>query len=145
MPPGQSQDIPQADPRGRVTPWFWHRLIRFRRFCSGSLALASLDHTVPESYPRRFRNVHHRRFWRPQLAVVWDQHLPNSKGPPSSLVQLRFAVWTGVTRDTRPIAEVEHHWARAVTWPPSPALLMKREASGRCQPLGWGGTSPQPP
>jgi hypothetical protein len=28
--------------------------------------------------------------------------LPNPKGPPSSLVQLRIAVWTGVTRDTRP-------------------------------------------
>jgi hypothetical protein len=28
---------------------------------------------------------------------------PNPKGLPSSLVQLRTAVWTGVTRDTRPI------------------------------------------
>ena len=26
----------------------------------------------------------------------------NSKDPPSSLVQLRIAVWTGVTRDTKP-------------------------------------------
>jgi hypothetical protein len=30
--------------------------------------------------------------------------LPTSKGPPSSLVQLRIAVWTGDTRDTRPCA-----------------------------------------
>src|SRR5215831_13655398 len=30
---------------------------------------------------------------------------PNPKGLPSSLVQLRAAVWTGVTRDTRPIAD----------------------------------------
>ena len=43
MPLGQYQGIPRADPGGRVTPRFWHRLIRFRRFCSGSLALASLD------------------------------------------------------------------------------------------------------
>jgi hypothetical protein len=28
--------------------------------------------------------------------------LPTSKGLPSSLVQLRSAVWTGDTRDTRP-------------------------------------------
>jgi hypothetical protein len=32
--------------------------------------------------------------------------LPTSKGPPSSLVQLRTAVWTGVTRDTMPIADM---------------------------------------
>src|SRR5229473_7730290 len=43
MPLGQSQDIPQADPGGRVTPRFWHRLIRFRHFIDGSLALASLN------------------------------------------------------------------------------------------------------
>jgi len=30
--------------------------------------------------------------------------LSTSKGPPSSLVELRIAVWTGVTRDTRPIS-----------------------------------------
>jgi hypothetical protein len=35
--------IPRADPGGRVTPRFWHRLTRFRHFCSGSLALASLN------------------------------------------------------------------------------------------------------
>jgi hypothetical protein len=32
--------------------------------------------------------------------------LPNSKGPPSSLVQLRSAVWTGDTRDTTPAADI---------------------------------------
>jgi len=43
MPLGPYQDIARARPAGRVTPRFRHRLIRFRRFCSGSLALASLD------------------------------------------------------------------------------------------------------
>src|SRR6516225_4141186 len=43
MPLGQSQDIPQADPGGGVTPRFWHHLIGFRHFCSGLLALASLN------------------------------------------------------------------------------------------------------
>src|SRR6266852_6368398 len=32
--------------------------------------------------------------------------LPTSKDLPSSLVQLRTAVWTGATRDTRPISDV---------------------------------------
>jgi len=32
--------------------------------------------------------------------------LPIPKGLPSSLVQLRTAVWTGVTRDTMPLADV---------------------------------------
>ena len=40
---GQSQDIPQADPGGRVTPRFCHRLISFRHFISGLLALVSLN------------------------------------------------------------------------------------------------------
>src|SRR6202158_3486097 len=35
--------IPQADPGGRVSPRFWHRLIRFRHVISGLLALASLN------------------------------------------------------------------------------------------------------
>jgi hypothetical protein len=43
MPLGPSQGIARARPAGRVIPRFRHRLIRFRRFCSGSLALASLD------------------------------------------------------------------------------------------------------
>src|SRR6202521_6491501 len=37
----------------------------------------------------------------PFLDLSWRK-----KGHPSSLVQLRIAVWTGVTRDTRPRAEV---------------------------------------
>src|ERR1700758_126313 len=32
--------------------------------------------------------------------------LPTSEGPPPSLVQLRCAVWTGVTRDTRPNSDI---------------------------------------
>src|SRR3974390_2793343 len=51
MPLGQSQDIPQADPRGMATPRFWHRLIGFRHVISGSLALASLNHTCRNLVP----------------------------------------------------------------------------------------------
>jgi hypothetical protein len=43
MPLGPYQGIARARPAGRVTPRFRHRLISFRRFCSGSLALAFLD------------------------------------------------------------------------------------------------------
>src|SRR5215831_16658445 len=43
--------IPRADPGGRVTPRFWHRLNRFRHFCGGSLALASLDRACWDLVP----------------------------------------------------------------------------------------------
>src|SRR5262245_34140470 len=51
MPLGQSQDISQTDPGGRVTPRFRHRLISFRRFISGSLALALLNRACPDHAP----------------------------------------------------------------------------------------------
>src|SRR5437016_8333613 len=51
MPLGQSQDISQADPEGRVTPRFWHHLIRFRHFIDGSLALASLNLACRDQVP----------------------------------------------------------------------------------------------
>src|SRR5437773_6508414 len=51
MPLGQSQDISQADPEGRVTPRFWHHLIRFRHFIGGSLALASLNLACRDHVP----------------------------------------------------------------------------------------------
>src|SRR3982074_414913 len=56
MPLGQSQCIPQADPGGVATPRFLHRLIRFRHFCSGSLALASLNlacRNLAPTFPQR--------------------------------------------------------------------------------------------
>jgi hypothetical protein len=56
MPLGQYHGIPRADPGGRVTPRFWHRLIRFRHFCSGSLALAFLDRAcrnLVSAFPQR--------------------------------------------------------------------------------------------
>src|SRR5262249_43369396 len=43
--------IPRTDPGGRVTLRFWHRLNRFRHFCNGSLALASLDHACRNLVP----------------------------------------------------------------------------------------------
>src|SRR5215468_9959859 len=51
MPLGQSQCIPQALPGRWVSPRFWHRLIAFRHFCSGSLALASLNHACRNLVP----------------------------------------------------------------------------------------------
>ena len=69
MPLGQSQGIPRADPGGRVNPRFWHRLIRFRHFIGGLLALASLDRACRNLVPA-FRNAHHHGFWPQQLAVA---------------------------------------------------------------------------
>jgi len=51
MPLGPYQGISRADPGGRVIPRFWHRLIRFRHFCDGSLALASLDRACRNLVP----------------------------------------------------------------------------------------------
>src|SRR6266699_5746581 len=56
MPLGQASGFSRADPGGRVTPRFRHRLIRFRHFIDGSLALASLNlacrYLVP-AFPQR--------------------------------------------------------------------------------------------
>src|SRR6266849_11205540 len=43
--------ISRANPRGRVTPRFRHRLIRFRHFIDGLLALASLDRACRDHRP----------------------------------------------------------------------------------------------
>src|SRR6266404_4817643 len=51
MPLGQSQDIPQTDPGGMAIPRFRHRLIRFRHFIDGSLALASLNRACQNLVP----------------------------------------------------------------------------------------------
>src|SRR5215475_276239 len=51
MPLGQYHAIPRADPGGRVNPRFWHRLIRFRHFIDGSLALASHNRACRDLVP----------------------------------------------------------------------------------------------
>ena len=51
MPLGQASGFPRIDPRGRVSPRFWHRLIAFRHFNSGSLELASLNHACQNLVP----------------------------------------------------------------------------------------------
>jgi len=40
--------------------------------------------------------------------------LPTSKGLPSSLVQLRIAVWTGDARDTRPTSDLTRETCRSI-------------------------------
>src|SRR5262249_28463320 len=105
MPLGQSQDIPQTDPGGMATPRFWHRLIGFRHVISGSLALASLNHTcrnLVSTFPQR----------SPPLLLTTAacgglRSAPDCRSRrTSSLVQLRSAVWTGDTRDTRPYSDI---------------------------------------
>jgi len=49
MPLGQASGFSRADPGGRVTPRFRHRLIRFRHFIDGSLALALSQPCLPGS------------------------------------------------------------------------------------------------
>jgi len=65
----------------------------------GSLPAGGLAFTGRELNPldryKRFQITH-----SPLLDLSWRK-----KGPPSSLVQLRNAVWTGVTRDTKPFID----------------------------------------
>src|ERR1700688_513957 len=51
MPLGQASGFSRADPGGRVTPRFRHRLIRLRHFIGGSLALASLNLACRDHVP----------------------------------------------------------------------------------------------
>jgi hypothetical protein len=51
MPLGQASGFSRADPGGRGTPRFRHRLIRFRHFIGGSLALASLNLACRDQVP----------------------------------------------------------------------------------------------
>jgi hypothetical protein len=51
MPLGQASGFSRADPGGRGTPRFRHRLIGFRHFIDGSLALASLNLACRDQVP----------------------------------------------------------------------------------------------
>jgi hypothetical protein len=51
MPLGRTSGNPRTDPGRLANPRFRHRLIRFRHFISGSLALASLDPTCRDLVP----------------------------------------------------------------------------------------------
>ena len=51
MPLGQASGFSRAGPGGRGTPRFRHRLIRFRHFINGSLALASLNLACRDHVP----------------------------------------------------------------------------------------------
>jgi hypothetical protein len=117
MPLGRSQDIPQTDPVGRVTPRFWHRLIRFRHFIDGSLALASLSlacrNLVP-AFPQRSPpsllstaacgGLRSTPDCRPRRVLL---HLSYSSAPS----------YSGGARDTRPEAEIPYALARRTATP----------------------------
>jgi hypothetical protein len=51
MPLGQASGFSRTDPGGRGTPRFRHRLIRFRHFIGGLLALASLNLACRDQVP----------------------------------------------------------------------------------------------
>ena len=112
---GSLRTSPKLIPEEGSPPGFWRRLIRFRHFIDGSLALASLNlacwNLVP-AFPQRSP---------PSLLTTAAcgglRSTPDCRprrGPPSSLVRLRTAVWTGSTLDTRPrtdVADVKN-WTR---------------------------------
>src|SRR6202045_1955028 len=108
---GQSQDIPQTDPRGMATPRFWHRLIRFRHVISGSLALASLNHTC--------RN----------LVPTFPQRSPPSLLTTAACGGLRS------TPDCRP-RRAFLHLSYSYAAPCGPALLVTQRQEPTCANLG---------
>ena len=106
MPLGQSQCISQTDPRGWVTPWFWHRLIAFRHFKSGLLALASLNPACRDHVP------------------TFPQ-----RSPP---LLLTTAACGGLrsTPDCRP-RRAHLHLSYSCAWPFGPATLVTQDPSRR--------------
>src|SRR5438034_5466095 len=108
MPLGQASGFFRADPGGRVTPRFRHRLIRFRHFIDGLLALASLNlacrNLVP-AFPQRSP---------PSLLTTAACGGLRSTRPRRALLHLSYScalrVWTGSTRDTRPDADIRRRW-----------------------------------
>src|SRR5215468_4415949 len=88
--------IPRADPGGRVTPRFRHRLIRFRHFCSGSLALASLDLACRNLVPAFPQRSPPRLLTTAACGGLRSAPDCRTRKALLHLVQLRFAVWTGV-------------------------------------------------
>src|SRR5262249_3023036 len=63
MPPGQASGVSRADPGGRGTPRFRHRLIRFRHFIGGSLALAPLNLACRDQVPTLPQRCQWPRAW----------------------------------------------------------------------------------
>src|SRR6266571_9501416 len=107
MPLGQSQDISQADPEGRVTPRFWHHLIRFRHFIGGSLALVSLNLACREHVPTFPQRSPPSLLTTAACGGLRSTHLiAELEGPSFISRTVAHAVWTGHARDTRPTAVI---------------------------------------
>ena len=102
MPLGQASGFSRADPGGRDTPRFRHRLIRFRHFIDGSLALASLN-------------------------LACRDHVPTfpQRSPPSLLTT---AACGGLrsTPDCRPRRALLH-LSYSCAWPFGPAMLVTQD------------------
>src|SRR6266705_3230704 len=106
MPLGQPPGFPRTDPGGRVSPRFRHRLISFRHFIGGLLALASLNRAcrnlVP-AFPQRSP---------PSLLTTAAcgglRSTPDCR-PRRALLHLSYSCvpsHSGGTRDTRPNSDI---------------------------------------
>jgi hypothetical protein len=62
--------IPRADLEGGVSPRFWHRLISFRHFIGGLLALASLNLASRDLVPAFPQTLTTMVFGHTSLAVA---------------------------------------------------------------------------
>src|ERR1700730_6225568 len=94
--------LPQADPGRWVNPRFWHRLIRFRHFIDGSLALASLNRACRDHVP------------------TFPQRSPPSLLTTAACGGLRS------TPDSRPRRALLH-LSYSCAWPFGPAMLVTQD------------------
>src|SRR2546422_4877365 len=122
MPLEQSQDIPQAGPGGRVTPRFWHHLIRFRHFIDGSLALASLNHTCRDHRPDVSAAL---------TTVAFDQSGPRWLG-----ISDLIAEPEGPTFISYKVAPSRLDRLRFVSQDPTRKLAAYAASGSKCQALG---------
>src|SRR5712692_7223452 len=110
MPLGQASEFPRAVPKGRVNLRFRHRLIRFRHFCSGSLALASLDRACRDLVPAFPQRLPPRLL--PAAACGGLRSVPDHRTR-RALLHLSYSCAPHTNscgaRDTRPIPDLGRH------------------------------------
>jgi hypothetical protein len=132
MPLGQSQDIPQTDPRGMATPRFWHRLPRNSDAATGSGGGGVPCFITPGGPSRpwqliRFRHVNNGSFALASLNHICRSFVPTfpQRSPPSLLTT---AACGGLrsTPDCRPRRALLH-LSYSYTPPCGPAILVTQD------------------
>ncbi len=100
---GSLQDNPRTDPGRMASPRFRHRLIRFRRFISGSLALASLGHTCRDLVPTFLQRSPPSLFTTAACSGLGSAPDCRNRG---AYPHLSYSIAPPCVRDTQPIPDI---------------------------------------